>query len=63
MFPPPSKRFFVSRDVTFNEKESYFQPHLQGEIVREEDESLMLPNIAFGPKIGTETERGIKPTP
>jgi len=23
----------------------------------------MLPNIAFGPEIGTETERGIKPTP
>jgi len=63
MFPPPSKRFFISKDVTFNEKESYFQPHLQGESVREEDESLMLSNIAFGPEIGTETERGIKPTP
>jgi len=62
-FHPPSKRFFVSRDVTFNEQESYFQPHLQGESVREEDESLMLPNIAFGLEIGTETKRGIKPRP
>jgi len=62
-FHPPSKRFFVSRYVTFNEQESCFQPHLQGESVREEDESLILPNLAFGPEIGTETERGIKQTP
>nr|KYP41064.1 Retrovirus-related Pol polyprotein from transposon TNT 1-94 [Cajanus cajan] len=53
-FHPISKRFYVSRDVTFNEQESYFkQPHLQGENVREEDETLMFPNMTFGPEIGT----------
>ena len=52
-FHPPSRRFYVSRDVTFNEQESYFkQPHLQGENVIEEDEPLMLPNMTFGPEIG-----------
>jgi len=55
----PSKKFFVSRDVILNEQESYFQPHIQGENAREEDESLMLPNIA----VGLEIERGIKQTP
>lgn len=30
-FHPPSKKFFVSRDVTFHEEEPYFtQPYLQG---------------------------------
>ena len=44
-FHPPSRRFYVSRDVTFNEQESYFkQPLLQGENVIEGDEPLMLPN-------------------
>ena len=69
-FHPPSKRFYVSRDVTFNEQESYFkQPHLQGENLTEEDETLMLPNMAFGPEIGTnsvavpETERRIEQAP
>ena len=67
-FHPLSKKFYVSRDVTFNERESYFgQPHLQGENVREEDETLMLPNMTFGPEIGTngiavpETERTAGP--
>ena len=53
-FHPPSRRFYVSRDVTFNGQDSYFkQPHLQGENVIEEDEPLMLPNMTFGPEIGT----------
>lgn len=56
-FHPPSQKFFVSRDVTFNEQVSYFnQPHLQGENLREEDESLILPNLSFGPEIGCEAE-------
>ncbi|WVZ24536.1 hypothetical protein V8G54_003080 [Vigna mungo] len=62
---------FVSRDVTFNEQESYFkQPHLQGENVREEDETLMFPNMMFEPEIGgtngivvPEIEGGIEPAP
>lgn len=68
-FHPPSKRLYVSRDVTFNEQESYFtQPHIQGENVRE-DEPLMLPDMTFGPEIGTrsvvvpETERRIEQVP
>ncbi|KAK7406483.1 hypothetical protein VNO78_08110 [Psophocarpus tetragonolobus] len=60
-FQPLSKRFYVSRDVTFNEQESYFkQPHLQGETVREEDETLMFPNMMFGLEIVPETEGSIE---
>ena len=53
-FHPPSRRFYVSTDVTFNKQESYFkQPHLQGENVIEEDEPLMFPNMTFGHEIRT----------
>ena len=51
-FHPPSKKFFMSRDVTFNKQKSHFkQPHLQGENVRKEDKPLMLLNMSFGPEI------------
>lgn len=57
-FHPPSKKFFVSRDVTIHEQESYFsQPHLQGENLREEDEPLMFPNLTFGPEDGKDEDR------
>jgi hypothetical protein len=37
-YHPPSKKFYVSADVTFNEQESYFTaPYLQGEISIMED--------------------------
>ena len=67
-YQPLSKKFYVSRDVTFNEQESYFkQPHLQGENVREEDETLVLPNMTFGPESGTNgiavPERRTEPAP
>ena len=36
-FHPPSKKFFVSRDVTFHEEEPYFtQPYLQEENFKED---------------------------
>ncbi|CAJ2657372.1 unnamed protein product [Trifolium pratense] len=47
-YHPPSHKFFVSRDVTFHEHESYFiQTHLQGESTSKEDESLILPDLNF----------------
>lgn len=40
-YHPPTKKFFVSRDVTFSEKDAYFtQPYLQGENQREDKGSL-----------------------
>ena len=44
-FHPPTKKFFVSVDVTFVEKESYFvQPYLQGEtsLMKDKDKDLFL---------------------
>ena len=44
-FHPPTKKFFVSADVTFVEKESYFaQPYLQGEtsLMEDKDKDLFL---------------------
>ncbi|KAI5429937.1 hypothetical protein KIW84_034500 [Lathyrus oleraceus] len=47
-YHPPSHKFFVSRDLTFHEQESYFvQTHLQGENVNKEYESLILPNLTL----------------
>jgi hypothetical protein len=38
-YNPPSKKFYVSVDVNFNEQESYFTtPYLQGESSIMEDE-------------------------
>ncbi|CAJ2666495.1 unnamed protein product [Trifolium pratense] len=55
-YHPPSHKFFVSRDVTFHEHESYFiQTHLQGESTSKEDESLILPDLNFGPEVEAET--------
>ncbi|KAK2354846.1 putative mitochondrial protein [Trifolium repens] len=54
-YHPPSHKFFVSRDVTFHEQESYFvQTHLQGENTSKEDESLVLPDLNLGPDVETE---------
>ncbi|KOM51000.1 hypothetical protein LR48_Vigan08g182700 [Vigna angularis] len=56
-YHPPSKKFFVSRDVTFNEQEGYFhQPYLPGESFREDKESSnsgfpILPDLIFEPKL------------
>ncbi|WVY92731.1 hypothetical protein V8G54_031819 [Vigna mungo] len=56
-YHPPSKKFFVSRDVTFNEQEGYFhQTYLPGESFREDKESnnsgfLILPDLIFEPKL------------
>lgn len=37
-YHPASRKFFVSKDVTFNEKQSFFYPtHLQGENILRED--------------------------
>nr|KYP48213.1 Retrovirus-related Pol polyprotein from transposon TNT 1-94 [Cajanus cajan] len=37
---PPSKKFFITRDVTFHEEQNYFsQPYLQGESLWEDKES------------------------
>jgi len=48
--------YFVSRDVTFHEQESYFvKTHLQGENISKEDESLILPDLTFGPEVESET--------
>ena len=46
-YHPPSKKFFVSRDVTFNEQEAYFtKPYLPGESLREDKENhLTLPDL------------------
>ncbi|CAJ2647123.1 unnamed protein product [Trifolium pratense] len=55
-YHPPSNKFFVSRDVTFHEQESYFaQTHLHGESTSEEDESLILPDLNLGPEVEAET--------
>ncbi|WVY99969.1 hypothetical protein V8G54_026039 [Vigna mungo] len=56
-YHPPSKKFFVSRDVTFNEQEGYFhQPYLPGESFWEDKESSnsgfpILPDLIFEPKL------------
>ena len=53
----PSHKFFVSRDVTFHEQESYFvQTHLQGENSCKEDESLLFPDLNLGPEVEVEIE-------
>ncbi|CAJ2640143.1 unnamed protein product [Trifolium pratense] len=55
-YHPPSNKFFVSRDVTFHEQESYFaQTHLHGENTSKEDESLILPDLNLGPQVEAET--------
>jgi hypothetical protein len=56
-YHPPSHNYFVSRDVTFHEQESYFvQTHLQGEnIISKEDESLLLPDLTFKSEVEAET--------
>jgi len=55
-YHPPSHKYFVSRDVTFHEQESYFvQTHLLGENISKEDEFLLPPDLTFGPKIEART--------
>ena len=55
-YHPPSKKFFVSKDDTFFEHKSYFhQDHLQGENAINEDGLLILPDLSFEPKVGTES--------
>ena len=42
-YHPPSKKFYVSMDVTFHEQEPYFsQPYLQGENSKEDKENFLL---------------------
>lgn len=54
----PTIQTIVSKDVTFNEQESYFkQPHILGKDMREEDEPLKLPNLTLEP-----TCKPLKPT-
>lgn len=56
-YHPPSHKFFVSRDVTFHEQESYFvQTHLQGENVNKEDESLILLDLILGTESDSEKD-------
>src|ERR1044072_6394809 len=67
VYHPPSQKFFVSRDVTFLEHESYFhQDHLQGESTRNEDDLIMLPDFILGPEVGTgsatDSEKEAQPT-
>nr|XP_019703534.2 uncharacterized protein LOC105038855 isoform X1 [Elaeis guineensis] len=47
-YHPPSKKFYVSVDVTFNEQESYFtNPYLQGENSTREDKKDFLLDLSL----------------
>ena len=41
----PTRKIFVTADVTFVENESYFRPSLQGEMTLEEKDNLFLLNF------------------
>ena len=62
---PPSKKFYVSVDVTFNEQESYFTtPYFQGEnsIIKDKDGDFLLDLSSLPMSKPVPTPRSTMPT-
>ena len=48
-YHPPTRKLYVSADVTFVENKTYFSTHLQGELSILEDEESTIPPLEIIP--------------